>query len=452
MRLLIVGDLDGQIGNASKMARNRGAKVSQVATIEAAYEMLCEGQGADLIMVDIHQDIATLVNLLRNEHINVPVVACGIHTDAKSAANAIRAGAKEYVPLPPDEELIAAVLEAIAQESHTVIHGSEAMRRTLALADQVAPSEASIMITGESGTGKEVIARYIHRKSNRSAKPFIAVNCAAIPGNLMESELFGHEKGAFTGALSKRVGKFEEADGGTLLLDEISEMDIGLQSKLLRAIQEREIDRVGGTKPIKVNIRILATSNRDLEVEVKKGTFREDLYFRLNVISLHMAKLADRLDDIPPLADFFAEKYAKANALPHRKLTPEAVARLRGYHWPGNVRELENIMHRAVLMAQGDRIDAQAILLPISNVPTPVQAQQVAATATASPTNTQGKRSDLVGRTVEEVEKELIIDTLSHCLGNRTQAAQILGISIRTLRNKLKQYGGDSEMPRTGSY
>jgi two-component system response regulator FlrC len=454
MRLLIVGDLDGQIGNASKMARNRGAKVSQVATIEAAYEMLCEGQGADLIMVDIHQDIATLVNLLRNEHINVPVVACGIHTDAKSAANAIRAGAKEYVPLPPDEELIAAVLEAIAQESHTVIHGSEAMRRTLALADQVAPSEASIMITGESGTGKEVIARYIHRKSHRSAKPFIAVNCAAIPGNLMESELFGHEKGAFTGALSKRIGKFEEADGGTLLLDEISEMDIGLQSKLLRAIQEREIDRVGGTKPIKVNIRILATSNRDLEVEVKKGTFREDLYFRLNVISLHMAKLSERLDDIPPLADFFAEKYAKANALPHRKLTPEAVTRLRGYHWPGNVRELENIMHRAVLMAQGDRIDAQAILLPISNVPTPVQAQQVSATTTTSPSSAsaQGKRSDLVGRTVEEVEKELIIDTLSHCLGNRTQAAQILGISIRTLRNKLKQYGGDSEMPRTGSY
>jgi len=454
MRLLIVGDLDGQIGNASKMARNRGARVSQVASIEAAYEMLCEGQGADLIMVDIHQDIAGLVNLLRNEHINVPVVACGIHTDAKTAANAIRAGAKEYVPLPPDEELIAAVLEAISQESHTVIHGSEAMRRTLALAEQIAPSEASIMITGESGTGKEVIARFIHRKSNRSSKPFIAVNCAAIPGNLMESELFGHEKGAFTGALSKRVGKFEEAEGGTLLLDEISEMDIGLQAKLLRAIQEREIDRVGGTKPIKVNIRILATSNRDLEAEVKKGTFREDLYFRLNVISLPLSKLSDRLDDIPPLADFFAEKYSKANALPHRKLTPEAIAKLRGYHWPGNVRELENIMHRAVLMAQGDRIDAAAILLPISFVPTPIQAQQQAPQPSSIPTPAaSAKRSDLVGRTVEEVEKELIIDTLEHCLGNRTQAAQILGISIRTLRNKLKQYGGgEGEMPRTGSY
>jgi DNA-binding NtrC family response regulator len=297
------------------------------------------------------------------------------------------------------------------------------------------------MITGESGTGKEVIARHIHRKSARASKPFIAVNCAAIPGNLMESELFGHEKGAFTGALSRRIGKFEEASGGTLLLDEISEMDIGLQAKLLRAIQEREIDRVGGSKPIKINIRILATSNRDLEAEIKKGTFREDLYFRLNVISLHLAKLAQRLDDIPPLADFFVEKYSKANALPQRKLTDEAIAKLRSYNWPGNVRELENIMHRAVLMAQGDRIDAQAILLPASANLVP---ETVTANKPKTPVATEAKRSDLVGRTVEEVEKELIVDTLSHCLGNRTQAAQVLGISIRTLRNKLKQYGDSS--------
>lgn len=445
MRLLIVGDLEGQIGSASAIARSRGAKVSQVTDIEAAYRTLCDGHGADLLMVEVHQDIAKLAALLSAERITVPLVACGIDSDAKLAAAAIRAGAKEYIPLPPDEELIAAVLEAISEESHSVIHGSETMRRILAMAEQIAPSEASVLITGESGTGKEVIARHIHRKSNRSSKPFIAVNCAAIPANLMESELFGHEKGSFTGAAARRIGKFEEANGGTLLLDEISEMDVGLQSKLLRAIQEREIDRVGGNKPVKVNIRILATSNRDLEAEVKKGSFREDLYFRLNVINLALPKLADRVDDIPPLAEYFIEKYSKANGMPTRPLSAEAARKLQGYSWPGNVRELENILHRAVLLAQGNVIDEQAILLPVN----------ASKEATSSIPNTQSpipnKRSELVGRTVEDVERELILDTLSHCLGNRTQAAQILGISIRTLRNKLNQYG-ESASRKTGSY
>ena len=449
MRLLIVGDLGGQIGTASKIARDRGARVAQVADIDGAYQMLCDGQGADLIMVEVHQDIARFVTMLAAERITVPLVACGIEVDAKTAANAIRAGAKEYIPLPPDEELIAAVLEVIAEETHSVIHGSEAMRRTLAVAEQIAPSDASVLITGESGTGKEVIARFIHRKSARASKPFIAVNCAAIPANLMESELFGHEKGAFTGAQARRIGKFEEANGGTLLLDEISEMDIGLQAKLLRAIQEREIDRVGGSKPIKVNIRILATSNRDLEAEARKGTFREDLYFRLNVISLHLPKLADRLDDIGPLSDYFIEKYSKANGVPSRKMTHAAIEKLKTHSWHGNVRELENIIHRAVLMAQGNVIDENAILLPTRKeaptaaaAPAPVSPLAIpdAAPAASAPAAAPAKRNDLVGRTVEDVEKELILDTLNHCLGNRTQAANVLGISIRTLRNKLKEY------------
>lgn len=452
MRLLIVGDLEGQIGTASRIARDNGAKVSQVADIDGAFHMLCDGQGADLIMIEVHQDIAKFVDLLKQERIVVPVVACGIQVDAKTAAAAIRAGAKEYVPLPPDEELIAAVLQAISEESHSVVHGSEVTRRVLQMAEQIAQSDASVLITGESGTGKEVIARFIHRKSARSTKPFISVNCAAIPEHLLESELFGHEKGAFTGAQARRIGKFEEANNGTLLLDEISEMDIKLQAKLLRAIQEREIDRVGGNKPIKVNIRILATSNRDLEAEARKGTFREDLYFRLNVISLHMPKLSERQDDIPPLADFFIEKYSKANGMPPRKLTAEAVIKLKSYPWPGNVRELENIMHRAVLMAQGDKIDEHAILLksaatiPIAPTAKPAEAPPASATSGAP----AGKRSDMVGRTVEAVEKELILDTLDHCLGNRTHAAQILGISIRTLRNKLKQYN-ETETQKTGS-
>jgi two-component system, response regulator FlrC len=433
MRLLIVGDLGGQLGAASKIARDRGAKVSQIADIDGAYQMLCEGQGADVILVEVHQDIARFVTMLASERITVPLIACGIEIDSKAAANAIRAGAKEYIPLPPDEELIAAVLEAISEETHSVIHGSEAMRRTLAMAEQVAPSEASILITGESGTGKEVIARYIHNKSPRATKPFIAVNCAAIPGNLMESELFGHEKGAFTGALSRRLGKFEEANNGTLLLDEISEMDISLQSKLLR---------------------ILATSNRDLEAEVRRGTFREDLYFRLNVISLHLPSLKERLDDIPPLADYFIEKYSKANGMPTRKITPEAIAKLKSHPWPGNVRELENILHRAVLMAQGNVIDEPAILLPIrKDAPSPaaIKAPTPTVASNEPPPSATQRRSDLVGRTVDDVEKELIIDTLDHCLGNRTQAAQVLGISIRTLRNKLNQYGEMTPPPKTGS-
>lgn len=457
MRLLIVGDLGGQLGTASRIARERGAKVSQIGDIDGAYRMLCDGQGADLIMVEVHQDIVRFVAMLKDERITVPLVACGIEINAKLAAQAIRDGAKEYIPLPPDEELIAAVLEAISEETHSVIHGSPAMKATLAMAEQIAPSEASVLITGESGTGKEVIARFIHRKSARSSKPFIAVNCAAIPANLMESELFGHEKGAFTGALSRRLGKFEEANGGTLLLDEISEMDVGLQSKLLRAIQEREIDRVGGAKPVKVNIRILATSNRDLESEVKKGNFREDLYFRLNVIALPLASLKDRIDDIPPLADYFVEKYSKANGLPPRKLTAEAVAKLKAYHWPGNVRELENIVHRAVLMAQGNSIDEAAILLPVKAVA--AFASPAVATSAQPPsqqnTSQQRRPNELVGRTVNEVEKELIIDTLDHCLGNRTQAANVLGISIRTLRNKLKQYqeeGTPIKTTGTGGY
>jgi DNA-binding NtrC family response regulator len=312
------------------------------------------------------------------------------------------------------------------------------MANVLALADQVAGSEASILITGESGTGKEVLARYVHKKSNRADKPFISVNCAAIPENLLESELFGHEKGAFTGAVARRVGKFEEANGGTLLLDEISEMDARLQAKLLRAIQEREIDRVGGTRPVKVDIRIVATSNRDLADAVKHGIFREDLLYRLNVVNLRIPALRERPKDILALARYFAHKYADANGVPFRSIAPATERLLIGHHWRGNVRELENTMHRAVLLATGTDISPEAIRLPDgsqvngTNLPGPVSAAVQAATVVA----TRG----LVGRTVSDVERDLILDTLDHCLGNRTHAANILGISIRTLRNKLREY------------
>ncbi len=270
------------------------------------------GAGADLVFCDVTLDIGALVRGLAAEHICTPVVACGIGTDTRRAVDAIRAGAKEYLPLPADAELIAAVLAAVADETHQLIHEDEAMDAVLGLADQIAGSEASILITGESGTGKEVLARYVHRKSARADKPFISVNCAAIPENLLESELFGHEKGAFTGAIARRIGKFEEANGGTLLLDEISEMDARLQAKLLRAIQEREIDRVGGTKPVKVDIRIIATSNRDLSEAVKHGTFREDLLYRLNVVNLRLPALRERPKDIRALAQSFRPQICRS--------------------------------------------------------------------------------------------------------------------------------------------
>ena len=324
---------------------------------------LRDGQGADLIMIEVREDIEKLVTLLMRERFNLPVIACGVQTDKDAAVKAIKSGAREYIPLPPDEELIAAVLEAITEETQSLIFASNAMGKTIAMADQIAPSDASIMITGESGTGKEVIARYIHKKSKRAGHTMISVNCAAIPENLLEAELFGHEKGAFTGAVARRIGKFEEADGGTILLDEISEMDLRLQSKLLRVLQEREVDRIGGNKPVKVNIRVLATSNRDMQDVVKKGTFREDLYFRLNVIALAMPSLRDRREDIKPLAEHFIEKYSKANGVPVRKLTDAALAKLTGYGWPGNVRELENAMHRTILLASGSAIEADAIFL-----------------------------------------------------------------------------------------
>ena len=458
MKLLIIGNLGGHLSTASQIAMKRGAKVTSVNNIDEALSTLRSGYGAELIMMDARMNIADLSKAMEAERISVAIIACGIEgTSAEIAVASIKAGAKEFLPLPPDPELIAAVFEAVAEENHAIIHRDPAMRQVLKLADQIAPSDASVLITGESGTGKEVMARYVHAKSKRSTGEFVALNCAAIPENLLESELFGHEKGAFSGAVARRIGKFEQANGGTLLLDEISEMDPRLQAKLLRAIQEREIDRVGGAKPVSVDVRLLATSNRDLEEEVSNGNFREDLYFRLNVVNLQLPSLREKPQDIPALAEHFAAKYAEANGLPSRPISAAAMQLLKTHHWPGNVRELENAMHRAVLLAQGDEIGDDAILLsggpthkrpkvaaaPAPETPAPVAPVGAAApyaaseaAEAASPAHSAG----MVGKTVAEVERDLIIDTLQHCLGNRTHAATILGISIRTLRNKLKQY------------
>ena len=435
MRLLIIGTLGGQIGAASQIAMQKGAKVQQAETVDRALDQLRSGQGADLIMIDVHADIARLVSSLESERIALPVIACGVGNDSQAAVRAIKAGAKEYIPLPPDAELIAAVLHAVSEEPSTIVYNDPGMADVIKMADQIAPSEASVLITG-----KEMMARHLHAKSRRKDKTFVAVNCAAIPENLLESELFGHEKGAFTGAVSRRVGKFEEADGGTLLLDEVSEMDPRLQAKLLRALQEREIDRVGGAKPVKVDVRIIATSNRNLQEEVAKGSFREDLYFRLNVVNLVMPSLSRREQDIPLLARHFVKKYSEANHIDERPISEGAMSRLMAHNWPGNVRELENAIHRAVILATGSEIGPETIM---------VSGTQGAPASGISDADME--TAALVGRTVADVERDLIIDTLHHCLGNRTHAANILGISIRTLRNKLRQYSQEGfAVPQPG--
>lgn len=429
MELLIVGTLDGQIGAASKIAVQQGGQVTLADTVERGLDILRAGKSVELVMIDVKLDVYKFISSLQEERINVVVVACGVANDASLAVKAVRAGAREYIPLPPDPELIGAVLAAATRENHALIYGDKKTEAVLKLARQIAPSEANILLTGESGTGKEIFSRFIHDNSKRANKKFIAVNCAAIPETLLESELFGYEKGAFTGAVSRRIGKFEEASDGTLLLDEISEMDIKIQAKLLRAIQEKEIDRIGGKSPIKINTRIIATSNRNLDEAVKNGTFRQDLYYRLNVVNINIPPLRERMDDVMVLSKHFAKKYSEMNDIPLKPINAAAEAKLLNYRWPGNVRELENTIHRAVLLSTGEEIGADAIIL-----------DDLSAVIDTVPAGEIVSGGEFVGTTLASVERNLIIDTLKHTMGNRTIAANILGISIRTLRNKLKQY------------
>ena len=421
-RLLLIGPLAGEMAQAATLARHAGAQVAHADTIGMALTSLRADASIGLILCDFALDVASLVRALAAERIAMPVIAAGAALTPRDADAAIRAGAQDVLMLPSDPELVAAMLLSATGAPGAPIVRDPAMLAVLRRAEQVAPSEASVLITGESGTGKEVLARHIHNKSRRAGGPFVALNCAAIPETLLESELFGHEKGAFSGALARRIGKFEAAQNGTLLLDEISEMDVRMQAKLLRAIQEREIDRVGGNAPVRVNVRILATSNRNLPEEARAGRFREDLYFRLNVVGLRIPPLRERPADIPALAAHYARHYANLNGAPNRALGPDALARLSAYVWRGNVRELENIVHSAVLLATGPEIGADAIELPH-------QAQEAAKDV-----------AGFVGRRMEDVERDVILHTLNHMAGNRTHAATVLGISIRALRNKLRDY------------
>jgi DNA-binding NtrC family response regulator len=336
----------------------------------------------------------------------------------------------------PSGEMPESTSQPAVAEVREIVTADPDMQKLLGVAENIARSRATVLVQSESGTGKELLARFIHDHSERAQGPFVAVNCAALPDTLLESELFGHRKGAFTGAIQDHKGRFEQADGGTILLDEISEMALPLQAKLLRVLQEHEVDRIGGKEPIRVDVRVIATTNRDLFERVEQGAFREDLYFRLNVIPLVLPPLRERKGDVPLLADYFIKRHAAKNSRHPSVLTPEALEVLCHYNWRGNIRELENVMERALLLSSGGEIQAQHLLMNTGRAPT-VKAAMPA--APAAPTASIGLNIT-VGMSMAEAEEKLIFETLRQMGGNRTQAAKVLSISVRTLRNKLNEY------------
>ncbi len=373
----------------------------------------------------------SLLKRLKSSRPDLPVVLMTAYGTIQNAVDAMRDGAADYLVKPFDSEALVSLVRRYLIEPPQVDDGPVAedphSRRMLDLATRVAASEATVMISGPSGTGKEVLARYLHRHSGRAAGPFVAVNCAAIPENMLEAMLFGYEKGAFTGAHSATPGKFEQAQGGTLLLDEISEMSLPLQAKLLRVLQEREVERLGARKSLKLDVWVLTTSNRNLRAEVDAGRFREDLFYRLNVFPLFIHALRDRPGDILPLARRLLERHCPAGR-PLPSLTEDAVQRLLAYHWPGNVRELENILQRALILQTGAWIDTYDLCFEIPAVG-----------AGSALTRNCHAVAPALGDELKSSERRLILEALEADHGNRKRAAQRLGISPRTLRYKLAQ-------------
>ncbi|ADI38920.1 acetoacetate metabolism regulatory protein AtoC [Waddlia chondrophila 2032/99] len=413
----------------------------------------------DLVFTDMKMPDLTGIEVLtkiKEVSPQTPVVVITAYGSIENAVEAMRYGAFNYLIKPFSPDTIEAVVEKAkehqslitenqylreevynkrADTKQGVIAENTEMQQILKDVARIAKSNASVFITGESGTGKEVIAQAIHDQSLRHSRPFIKVNCAAVPEALIESEFFGHEKGAFTGANQKRIGRFELANGGTLLLDEVTEIPLTVQAKLLRAIQEQIFERVGGSKPIKVDVRIIATSNRDIKQAIDNHVLREDLYYRLNVVPIHLPPLKHRSDDILPLAEYFLTRMSKENHKKVKKLTSAAKQKLLSYHWPGNVRELANIIERAVVMENKNEISPEYIFLePTGDLPAKHQADLEASEEKGLP----------VGLSLRELEKQLIIETLLAHNNNKKKTAEILGISPRTLRNKLNEYKNGS--------
>jgi len=396
----------------------------------------------DAVLMDVRMTTMDGMEALKKIHVinpAIPVIIMTAYSSVDSAVAAIKQGAHDYLTKPLDFDRLRQTLEVAMghrkkpetptlsgepfSEQDQIIGASESMRELWDLIVQVAPTEATVLITGESGTGKELVASALHHKSRRAKGPFIKVNCAALAENLLESELFGHEKGAFTGADRRREGRFIQAQGGTLFLDEIGETSPAMQAKLLRVLQEHELQRVGGQETLSVDVRIIAATNRDLEEEVKKGNFREDLFYRLNVVVLDVPSLRDRKGDIPLLAEYFVQEFARKNNRQVAGITPECMDILNRYPWPGNVRELENAIERGIILMRGEYLDVNGLPLTI----------QRWADRNAPEENDQPA-------TLKEAEKALILKTLEETGGNRSEAARRLQITRKTLLNKLKTY------------
>ncbi|UVL87924.1 sigma-54-dependent transcriptional regulator [Pseudomonas sichuanensis] len=384
--------------------------------------------------MDGHQLLARL----RRQQPQLPVLLMTAHAAVERAVEAMRQGAADYLVKPFEPKALLTLVERHAAgrvaDDEGPVACELASRQLLELAARVARSDSTVLISGESGTGKEVLARYIHRQSPRAQAPFVAINCAAIPDNMLEATLFGHEKGAFTGAIAAQAGKFEQAEGGTLLLDEVSEMPLGLQAKLLRVLQEREVERVGGRKPIALDIRILATTNRDLAGEVAAGRFREDLYYRLSVFPMAWQALRERPADIVPLAERLLARHARKMCHAQVRLSAQAQASLQAYAWPGNVRELDNAIQRALILQQGGVIEAADFCLAGAIPLSPSNEATIAPSCLDSGAEAGGLEGDM-----RRHEFQMIIDTLRAERGRRKEAAERLGISPRTLRYKLAQ-------------
>jgi len=444
--ILVVDDDSYVRESTEEILRRKGYQVDTSANGKDALVLLDEAD-FDLILSDIkmpEMDGIELLAAAKGKYPDIHVIMMTAFGSVDNAVEAMRKGAYDYIQKgsadPTEIELVVERalkyqdsqrenkrLRSELQDKYSfnnMIGKAHNMEQVFDLIDTVADSRATVLVTGESGTGKELVARALHYNSSRRSAPFIRLNCAALPKDLMESELFGHEKGAFTGAIKQTRGRFEMADGGTLLLDEISEIDPALQAKLLRVLQEREFERIGSTQTIKVDVRIVATTNRDLQKEVEAGNFREDLYYRLNVIEMGLPPLRERKEDIPALVQNFIAKYNEENGKRVTGVADETLDALLAYDWPGNIRELENYTERAVVVARGEALAPDDYPQRLTSGP-------------------QGRDDGgiHVGMTVHEMERRLIMKTLESCQGNRTEAAGMLGISTRTLRNKLHEYG-----------
>ena len=458
-RVLIIDDEENILKTLSGILSGEGYEPVTAATGGDGLARAAE-QPIDCVLLDVWlpdiDGLQVLRELKRNDAMR-PVIMMSGHSTISTAVEATKLGAYTFLEKPLDlEGLLVNIRNALrllelerenlllkeSEEEHVMVGDSPALERVRALIAQVAPTNSRILITGENGTGKEIVARAIYRAGKRRGKPFVKVNCAAIPGELIESELFGHEKGAFTGATESKPGKFELADGGTIFLDEVGDMSPGTQAKVLRVLEEQEFERVGGKKPIKVDVRVIAATNQDLEEKIKKGEFRPDLYFRLNVIPIHVPPLREHAEDIPQIAEHFLTKYAVEHNQPPKRLTKEATYVLKGYQWPGNVRELRNIMERLAILSPGDEVTKADLAGIIPGVERPY-AVPTSADESAQEVFLARFDNSRLKESVSACEREIIERRLKACGGNVKRTAEELGLERSHLYKKMRSLGID---------